>query len=73
MTIRKCQYPMWGNKLPKPTTDEHFCGKPTKPGSSYCPHHHARCHVKPDSPEERHVKNNFRAAYKWNHFKQGSR
>ncbi|MEH6630185.1 MAG: hypothetical protein V7776_05140 [Halopseudomonas aestusnigri] len=71
--MRKCQYPMWGNKLPKPYTDEDFCGKAIKPGSSYCPEHHARCHVKRGSLEENHVKNNFRAANKWNNFKQGSR
>ncbi len=73
MTIRKCQYPMWEDKLPKPATEEHFCGEKVKHGSSYCPAHHARCHVKRNSPEELHVKNNFRAANKWNNFKQGRR
>lgn len=33
-----------------------FCGDPTKPGSSYCEAHHARCYRKPTAAEKRLMK-----------------
>lgn len=36
----RCQ---WVEGEPK---ERDFCGKPVKPGSSYCEHHHARCYYK---------------------------
>jgi hypothetical protein len=30
----------------------HFCGQPLRPGSSYCPQHHALCHVACGTTEE---------------------
>ena len=29
-----------------------FCNAPRQPGSSYCPKHHARCHLAPGSSAE---------------------
>ena len=29
-----------------------WCGRKEKPGSSYCPDHHALCHIAPGSEEE---------------------
>lgn len=29
--------------------DRDFCGKPARPGSSYCDAHHARCWVRPET------------------------
>ena len=37
---RKCQYPHGENPPYR------FCHEPVKEGSSYCPEHHALCHVK---------------------------
>ena len=32
-------------------SDWRFCQAPQQPGSSYCPHHHARCHIKKGSTD----------------------
>lgn len=41
----------------EPDVDEpDFCGKPVQEGSSYCPHHHARCWVKAVRPVRKPVK-----------------
>src|SRR4051812_518174 len=29
-----------------------FCGRPCRPGSDYCPEHHARCHLRRGSRAE---------------------
>jgi hypothetical protein len=31
----------------------YFCGADTQANSSYCPHHHAICHIRPQSAQER--------------------
>jgi hypothetical protein len=28
----------------------HWCGADVKPGSAYCPAHHARCYIRPPAP-----------------------
>ncbi|SLN77272.1 hypothetical protein [Oceanibacterium hippocampi] len=35
-----------------PRHDPTRCGAPVKPGSSWCPDHHARCHRPPEEDEE---------------------
>ncbi len=40
---RTCQFPLWGDDV-RPTRE--FCGKPTQPGSSYCPDCHSRTHYR---------------------------
>jgi hypothetical protein len=41
---RGCRYPMWPN-TERPPQPAIFCSEPVQLGSSYCPAHHALCHV----------------------------
>lgn len=52
--LRMCQ---WIDKEVGPFEDSDKCGAPVKPGSAFCPEHHARVWVKPEgkvsAPSER--------------------
>lgn len=54
ITSGQCKAPAWSDKPKRPLRspdDWVFCGKPTQPGSSYCPSCHAKFWIKPDRPQ----------------------
>jgi hypothetical protein len=44
---RNCRYPMWPDDAARPPQPPIYCSEPVQPGSSYCPTHHALCHISP--------------------------
>lgn len=50
--VRCCQFPLWDQDLPPLSEiDDHFCGAPVDPGSSYCADHRALCRRDPKDTE----------------------